>query len=316
MSEKTKAKIIKSSKRIFECKDHLGNTVQATAHGKLFKNSSPVVGDSVFLIKNQQNEFEIIEIEERKNEIYRQLVREKKKKVIASNIDLICIVMSVSLPEYKRGLVDRYLLRSVLWEIPTVLVFNKMDEYDHQIDISFESKRIKDLGIECFEVSSTQESYLNKFLTKNLNDLKKLFEGKTTILMGQSGVGKSKLISAISGGEVELISGELAKVGKGAHTTTWAEIISFSNFDLVDSPGVRTLSINDISVDDLDRLFPDIFKYFQHCKFSDCKHLSNSKGCYFHQLDENNFEDQMILSRVESYIRFKQEIEEIPEWQR
>lgn len=316
MSEKIKAKIIKSSKRIFDCKDVNGNTMPATAHGKLFKNSSPVVGDSVYLIKNQQGEFEIVEVEVRKNEIYRQLVREKKKKVIASNVDLICIVMSVSLPEYKRGLVDRYLLRSVLWEIPTVLVFNKMDEYDHQIDLNFESERIKDLGIECFEVSSTDEKYQTQFLKNNLADLKTLFEGKTTILMGQSGVGKSKLISAISGGEVELISGELAKVGKGAHTTTWAEIISFSNFDLVDSPGVRTLSINDISVDDLNRLFPDIFKYFQNCKFSDCKHLSNSKGCFFQQLNEDDFNDQMILSRIESYIRFKEEIEEIPEWQR
>jgi ribosome biogenesis GTPase len=316
LSQTLKAKIIKSSKRIFECKLESAEVVSATALGKIFKTQKPVVGDWVEIQKTQQDEYEILSIIERKNEIYRQLVREKKKKVIAANIDLICIVMSVSKPEFKRGLLDRYLLRSVQWEIPTVVIFNKMDEFEDQIDIEFESKRIKDLIIDSFEISSTDKSYQKKFLSKGLDELKEMFNQKTAILMGQSGVGKSKLISAISGGEIELISGKLAKVGKGAHTTTWAEIVSFDNFDLVDSPGVRTLSINDISIDDLNRLFPDIFPYFQHCKFNDCRHEENSKGCFFNSLDENDIDNQIALSRLDSYLRFKDEIEEIPEWQR
>lgn len=316
MSQTLKAKIIKSSKRVFECKLESAEIVNATALGKIFKTQKPVVGDWVEIQKTQQDEYEILSIIERKNEIYRQLVREKKKKVIAANIDLICIVMSVSKPEFKRGLLDRYLLRSVQWEIPTVVIFNKMDEFEDQIDIDFESKRIKDLIIDSFEISSTDKSYQKRFLSKGLDELKEMFNQKTAILMGQSGVGKSKLISAISGGEIELISGKLAKVGKGAHTTTWAEIVSFDNFELVDSPGVRTLSINDISIDDLNRLFPDIFPYFQHCKFSDCRHEENSKGCFFNSLDENDIDNQIALSRLDSYLRFKDEIEEIPEWQR
>ena len=316
MSQTFKAKIIKSSKRVFECKLESAEVVNATALGKIFKTQKPVVGDWVEIQKTQQDEYEILSIIERRNEIYRQLVREKKKKVIAANIDLICIVMSVSKPEFKRALLDRYLLRSVQWEIPTVVIFNKMDEFEDQIDIEFESKRIKGLIIDSFEISSTNKSYQKRFLSKGLDELKEMFNQKTAILMGQSGVGKSKLISAISGGEIELISGKLAKVGKGAHTTTWAEIISFDNFDLVDSPGVRTLSINDISIDDLNRLFPDIFPYFQHCKFNDCRHEESSKGCFFNSLDENNIDNQIALSRLDSYLRFKDEIEEIPEWQR
>jgi ribosome biogenesis GTPase / thiamine phosphate phosphatase len=224
--------------------------------------------------------------------------------------------MSISKPEFKRGLLDRYLLRSIQWNIPTVVVFNKMDEYNEQLDLNFETDRLKDLNIQCFEISSTQKDYATSFLPNGLTELVELFNKKTTIFMGQSGVGKSKLISAISGGEINLISKKLAKVGKGAHTTTWAEIISFDNFDLVDSPGVRSLSISDISRDDLNRLFPDIFPYMTKCKFNDCTHADNIKGCFFNQLDYEDRADQLILSRLDSYLRFREEIEEIPEWDR
>lgn len=275
-----------------------------------------MVGDYVKLSLNAQDEYEILEMVPRKNEVFRRIVRERKKKVIASNIDLLCIVMSASLPEYKRGLVDRYLLRASQWNIPAIVILNKMDQFDSQFEIEFEVNRFKNLNVECYEISSTKTDYQNKFLPLGIADLKLKLENQTTIFMGQSGVGKSKLISKISGGEFELLSGDLAKVGKGAHTTSWAEIIGFDNFDLVDSPGVRSLSIGDIEPQDLPLLMPDLSQHFNKCKFSNCHHQLNSKGCYFQTLDPQNLEDMYVLTRLDSYNKFTKEVEEIPEWDR
>jgi ribosome biogenesis GTPase len=147
--------------------------------------------------------------------------------------------------------------------------------------------------------------------------LQRLLKGTTSISIGQSGVGKSKLISALSNGKVELLSSRLAKkIHKGAHTTTWAEIVDCEDFLIIDSPGVRSLSLQDIAAEELPELFPDLGECFSKCQFTDCKHEDNSKGCFFHSLDEEVLEDRIKLNRVYSYLKLKEEIEEIPEWEK
>ena len=125
-----KGRVYRSAQRIFYCKLE-GETelVMATAKGNLLKGSdSVVVGDEV-VIKEEDGQYYITEVLERKSEIWRQIKRENKKKVTASNIDLLVIVSSAAKPKYKRGLVDRFLMRAAQWEIPAIHVFNKMDGY-------------------------------------------------------------------------------------------------------------------------------------------------------------------------------------------
>ena len=223
---------------------------------------------------------------------------------------------SANLPEYKRGLIDRYTLRAFQWKIPAILVFNKMDEFHSQFDLSFEEARLNDIDVDCYEVSATNPAYKNHYLKFGFEQLKQELKNKTAILVGQSGVGKSKLVSSLSDGKFTLLSKELGKVGKGAHTTTWAELVNCGDFYLIDSPGVRSFAIDDLLVEDLDEYFPDIAEYSTKCKFTNCKHLPESKGCYYQTLDPNEIKTQLIFSRLDSYVRFKEELEKIPSWKK
>lgn len=316
MHKELTAKIYKSAKRRFECKlDESGEIIQAVSMREVLKKNHPVVGDNVRLVLNETGDelvYEIHEVLERENEVYRRIVRENKKKVIASNVDCLLIVTSISNPPYKPYLIDRYLLRAIEWEIPALIIFNKMDEFDDQFDPEFEKARFESLGARSFFISSTKEIDNNDF-----SELKEMITNRVTITLGQSGVGKSKLISALSSGKVNLVSGDLAKgVNKGAHTTTWAEMVDCGDFLIVDSPGVRSLSLQDFDQNELHLYFPDLLDLMQSCQFKDCRHEENSKGCAFHTLDEENFKDRIILDRLYSYKKIRAEVEEIPEWKK
>jgi ribosome biogenesis GTPase len=312
-----KGKIFRSSKRVFDCKiNGEKELISATALREVIKKAHPVVGDNVSLKQAEDSsDWEISEILPRENEVFRRIVRTNQKKVIAANTDVILIVTSVSQPTYKPFLIDRYLTRAVQWDIPAAIVFNKMDQFDNSFELDFELEKFKSLGVTTFQLNSANPE--DPKFKEDFDKLKYLLENKTAICLGQSGVGKSKLITALSGGTIELLSSRLAKkANKGAHTTTWAELVDCQKFLMVDSPGVRSLSVQDISIDELPMLFPDLRPLFAKCKFRDCKHEDNSKGCFFHSLDEEIPADKISLNRKYSYLRLKEEIEEIPEWQK
>lgn len=289
--------------------------IEAIALGQVMKAHHPVVGDNVIVQKAAAGDaYEIIEITERRNEIYRRIVRENKKKVIAANLDVLFIITAVSKPDYKSGLVDRYLLRALEWDIPTVIIFNKMDQFDNQFDLEHEIfKYEKLLGVQTFCVSSEKPDSTRE----EIEGLREKLNGKTAIALGQSGVGKSRLISSLSGGKVELISRRLAKgVEKGSHTTTWAEIIDCDSFLMVDSPGVRSLSVLDVTKEELPSFFPDLEPYFIKCKYKDCRHDDADKGCSFNQLDPEIQLDRALLERLASFKKMREEVESIPGWQK
>lgn len=316
-----KARIFRSSKRHFDCqREDTKEVVQATALAMLLKEDHLVVGDWVELSAPPQGgeEWKIEKTLERSNAIFRNLPREQKKKVIAANVDVLMVVVSAGKPAYKRGLIDRYLVRSDYWNVPAYLIFNKMDLYDpEEFDIEYEAERLKWLNVKCFEVSAEMKSYKPKYLANGFETLDHDLKGKTAILVGHSGVGKSKLITALSAGKVELLSGELGKVGKGAHTTTWAELIDAEHFTLIDSPGIRSMSLSDLTKEELLYSFSDINEWSTKCKFaSNCHHDENSKGCFFQSLDDSKREDQLILSRLDSYKRILEEVSNIPDWQK
>ena len=310
-----KARVFKSAKREFDCKILESNElVVATALGNLLKGdeNSIVVGDYVMI--DEKNT--ITEVLPRTNEMYRLIIREQKKKVTASNCDLLVIVSSVSRPEYKRGIVDRFLVRAHQWGIRPLMVFNKMDEYDGDLlDIQFEFDRMNNLGIECFEVSAVNPNYEPRYLALGLTELKDRLRGNTSIFLGQSGVGKSKLISLVSEGKIDLLSRTVGKVGKGTHTTTWSEIVDCESMSLIDSPGIRSFGVEDLLEEELITYFPDLEEGAVLCKFSNCDHEEGSNGCYFYtKLDQDAPETKLIMSRLESFKRMKEEISQTPSY--
>ncbi len=312
-----KARVFKSAKREFDCKMiDSGEMVVATALGNLLKGdeNTIVVGDYVMLDEHKT----IVEVLPRTNEMYRLIIREQKKKVTASNCDLLVIVSSVSRPEYKRGIVDRFLVRAHQWGIRPLMVFNKMDEFDDvTLDFQFEYDRMSMLGIECFEVSAANPDYRPRFLKLGLAELKDRLLKKTSIFLGQSGVGKSRLISQVSEGKINLLSRDVGRVGKGKHTTTWSEIVDSDTMTMIDSPGIRSFGVEDLMEEDLITYFPDIEEKAVHCKFSNCDHAPESTGCFFYnKLEHNTRETELVMSRLDSFLRMKEEISQIPSYQK
>lgn len=312
-----KARVFKSAKREFDCKIlDTGEMVVATALGNLLKGdeNTIVVGDYVMLDEHKT----IMEVLPRTNEMYRLIIREQKKKVTASNCDLLVIVSSVSRPEYKRGIVDRFLVRAHQWGIRPLMVFNKMDEFDDAtLDFQFEYDRMSMLGIECFEVSAANPDYQPRFLKLGLTELKDRLLLKTSIFLGQSGVGKSRLISQVSEGKINLLSRDVGRVGKGKHTTTWSEIVDSDTMTMIDSPGIRSFGVEDLMEEDLITYFPDIEEKAVLCKFSNCDHAIESTGCFFYsKLEQNTRETELVMSRLDSYLRMKEEISQIPSYQK
>lgn len=314
-----KARIYRSSQRSFDCKlEESNEMVKATAYGNLVKGEeSLVVGDYVILREQDEaGEYLIVEKDERSSEIFRILVRESKKKVTAANCDILVILNSVSKPAFKRGIVDRFLVRAHQWQVAPIVVFNKMDEHDpNQVDLNFEADRLKGLNVECFEMSALVERYENRYLEAGTEELKQALRGKTSLFVGQSGVGKSKCIIRLTDGEVELKTKKVGKGGKGSHTTTWSEIIDCGDFELIDSPGIRSFSIDDINPEELISYFPDLEQFALQCKFNNCQHEIDSPECKFHEtFDHGSREYELLISRLESYRQLYNEAMQTPHW--
>ncbi|MBF0359375.1 MAG: ribosome small subunit-dependent GTPase A [Oligoflexia bacterium] len=349
VNSKIRAQVYRSSQRVFSCKilaseNTCENTVvDATAMGLLLKKGDIVVGDYVLLNRENGNNYVIMEREERKNQIFRIDMREGEKRITAANIDLLVIMVAGSKPLYKQGLLDRYLVRAYQWEIPAIVLFNKMDEYDpdddKELSIEFENDRLAYLNILGFEISAIDLNYTPKYLKRGIAELKEYIRGKSSLFLGASGVGKSKLIEALTNGEVKLKSNKLGRVGKGVHTTTWSEIVEFGEYKFFDSPGIRSFSLEDISKDEIINYFPDLNKYIGECEFANCNHDVNSKGCAIRALlatenikgsDSNGSgigagtgidiesarEKEIILSRLNSYLHILEEVSVTAAWEK
>ncbi len=317
MGVNVRARVYRSSGRDFDCKVMTsGKMLQAVALGKLLKKDNIVVGDYVELEDTGNGDFCIVSVEKRETEIFRILVRENRKKVTAANVDCLVIFTSVSRPAFKRGIVDRFLVRACQWGIKPLVVFNKMDEHqEEKLNIVHEEERLKFLGVNCFEISAKQgEAYKRRYLSLGIEQFKNSLEGSTALFVGQSGVGKSKTISYLSGGEVSLKTQKVGKVGKGSHTTTWSEIIELSHFVLIDSPGIRSFSLEDIDPNDLLEYFPDLEEIAIHCQFSNCTHDPKTKGCAFFNNDWDQARAARVLSRLDSYHKMLEEIGRTPQW--
>ncbi len=301
------ARIVKSAKRKFKC--HLDGTkhiVQALALGNLLKGDDTiVVGDKVIL-KSNSNGYVITDVKERKNTIHRLLLRENRKKISAANVDVLVIVSSVSRPKLKQGIIDRFLVRAHQWSISPIVVFNKMDEFvEGSVDLIFEEKRLSFLNVPCFEISSTIPEYKQRYLSKGYCELKELLKGRLSIFLGQSGVGKSSCISKISGSKVMLPTKAVGKkTAKGLHTTTWFEIVNCGDFEIIDSPGIRQFSLEDLQGTHFIEYWPDLEAISVNCEFKNCEHKEQSKGCAFYPTKV----DSLFLSRLSSYRRILEEI--------
>ncbi|RLV58537.1 small ribosomal subunit biogenesis GTPase RsgA [Parashewanella curva] len=211
-------------------------------------------------------------------------------KIIAANIDQILIVTSV-VPAFSTQIIDRYLVAAEDTGIKPVIVLNKVDLLDEETrELLTEALDVyQKLGYQVFEVSSQT--------AEGVERVKQLLDDKTSIFVGQSGVGKSSLINALMP-DADLLTGEVSEnSGLGQHTTTAAKLLHLEGSgDLIDSPGVREFALWHLPPEKVAWGFVEFRDYLGTCKFRDCKHLDDP-GCALQvafeegKIDEERFDN-------------------------
>ena len=261
------------------------------------KSTNPVaVGDFVQIDKHLDDQGLITAVEERTNYIIRKSVNlSKQTQVIASNLDQAILVVTLANPVTYPRFIDRFLVTAEAYAIPALIVFNKVDIYDKAAltDLAFYTEVYMEAGYKILHTSATEDI--------GLDDVKELLEGKTSLLSGHSGVGKSTLINCIEP-DLNLRTTQVSQShGQGQHTTTFAEMheLSFGGW-IVDTPGIRGFGLVEMGKEEIGDYFPEIFKLKQGCRFSNCKHVEEP-GCAVKQALENN---QLAFTRYESYVSF------------
>jgi len=263
---------------------------------KGIQTTNPVaVGDIVdFELEPNADTGVINRLHDRKNYIIRKSINlSRQAQIIAANLDQAFLIVTLASPRTSLGFIDRFLATAEAYDIPTSLIFNKLDLFSARgLEILAEYKAIYEkIGYACYDVSALKGT--------NLEQLKNLLKDKTTLFSGHSGVGKSSLINALLPG-FDIKTGEVsAWSDKGQHTTTFAEMyaLPFGGY-LIDTPGIRELGIFDIRPDELSHYFVEMRERLNQCKFNNCRHV-NEPGCAIIKAVENG---EIEPSRYESYL--------------
>ncbi len=275
------------------------------------KTTNPIaVGDIVnFSVEDEEVKEGIIHsIDPRVNYVVRQSPRKKHNvHLIASNIDQAMLIVTVRMPDVKLGFIDRFLLMTQPYDIPVTIVINKKDLLDAE-----------DMEL-CEAISSIYTNIGYKVMLvsaltgEGIDLLKNELKEKTTLVSGQSGVGKTSLINAIEP-NIGLRTSEISDyTGKGQHTTTFAEMFTLSSGgDIIDTPGIKTLGFNHFEVLDVAHNFKEIFILSEHCKFNNCTHRNEPKCAVKEAVDRGAIHP----IRYSNYLQIIEEVEAQNYWER
>lgn len=221
------------------------------------------------------------------------------EQVIVANADLVLPVFSVAHPTPKWGLLDRYLVSAEAAELPSLIVINKLDLAWKNPGFEAEIEVYRRIGYPVLQVSAVTG--------EGIEELKQALQGKLSVLVGKSGVGKTSLLNAIQPGlgqRVRAVSqGEL---GKGRHTTTHLEMFALDfGGALVDTPGIREFGLWDIAGEELAYLFPEMDEFVGRCKFGlSCRH-DREPGC---AVRKAVVAGSISPYRYQSYMRLREEL--------
>lgn len=265
---------------IYECK----------AKG-IFRNQKirPLVGDDVIINTDNQPEGKgtITDILPRKNELIRPAV---------VNVDQAMVIFAATRPDPNLNLLDRFLIMMQKQKIPTMICFNKVDIVsDKEISLLKETYQL--CGSEVLFASMRQK--------EGISMLYQLIKGKTTVLAGPSGVGKSTFINLLAP-QAKMETGDISeKIKRGRHTTRHSELIYVEKDTYVmDTPGFSSLYINELSKEELKDYFIEFMDYEDNCRFLGCSHL-NEPGC---AVKEALNKQRISKLRYENYVNLYEEL--------
>ncbi len=270
---------------------------------KGIRSTSPVVvGDRVKIDVNSDGTAYITEIEDRKNYIVRKASNlSKHSHILAANIDLALLCVTVRFPETTTVFVDRFLATAEAYSVPVVLVFNKTDIYDSD-DREYVDGLVhlySTVGYTCIKTSA--------LTGEGMSEVRKHVCGKITLLAGHSGVGKSSIVNMLQKDATQKVGKISDYHNKGMHTTTFSEMIELEKGGFViDTPGIKGFGTIDMTTAEVSHYFPEIFRISSKCKFYNCLHL-NEPGCAVIKALENHYISQ---SRYQSYLNILEDANE------
>lgn len=309
--------VIKSTGSWYTVRVEDGRIIPSRIRGKFRlegqKLTNPVaVGDEVNLVLEEEDGEEVGVIKEilpRRNYVVRQSPRRKHDlHLLASNIDQAVIIMTIIHPNLKQGFIDRFLVMTEPYNIPTVVVFNKADLYEEDEMAMYEY--LKDI----YEAIDYPVLLVSATDGTGLDEFRELLRDKITLISGQSGVGKSTLINAIQP-QLELRTGELSDYsGKGQHTTTFAEMheLDFGG-SIIDTPGIKTLAFNNLEPIDVAHNFRELFALSENCRFGGkCLHRNEPHCAVKEALEAGEISELRYIN----YLTIIEEIEEQNYWER
>lgn len=256
-------KIQTDSNEVIDCR--LKGTFRLDDSGR----TNPIaVGDEV-IVSGTIGNYSIKEILPRRNYVIRKSNNlSKRTQIIASNVDLVLLMVTIKSPRTSLGFIDRYLAICELYGIEVLIFINKCDLMQD------EDKSILNEYVEIYESIGYSVLYGSIVHSDGIDELTRLMKGKTVLLAGHSGVGKSSLLNVLIP-EAGQRTGEISTAhAKGVHTTTFAEMfISPEQIRIIDTPGIKDFGIVETDKSEIQNGFREIKRLRHLCKFNDCQHV-------------------------------------------
>lgn len=275
------ATVYKSTGSWYVVKTAEGQTLQARIKG-IFKidgitSTNPIaVGDQVEISMEQgQEQIAVItEIYSRRNYINRQSPSHRMQHhIVAANVDQCLMIATLKEPRTSQGFIDRFLIACEAYHVPAVIVFNKTDLYRDK-----EKSKLEELT-EMYTRIRYQVFPMSIKSREGVDEVKALMMGKTSLISGHSGVGKSSFINELLPDLALRTKDVSGWSGKGMHTTTFAEMFDLPGGGrIIDTPGIREFGLVDISKQELSGYFPEMRDLIQDCQFNNCLHM-NEPDC-------------------------------------
>lgn len=299
--------VIRSSGSVYGVRTADGALVDCRVKGnfrlKGIRSTNPVaVGDHVRFVVREDGTAYITEILDRKNYIVRKASNlSKQSHILAANLDLCFLVVTISHPATATTFIDRFLAAAEAYRVPVVLVFNKTDLYNEaeREELGYLSALYESIGYSCLHTCATDGS--------GVDALKEMMQGKVSLLAGNSGVGKSSLVNAIAP-QIAARVGEISKThDTGMHTTTYTEMFEFMPGSyIVDTPGIKGFGTYDMEVEEISHYFVEFFELSKECRYSNCTH-THEPGCAVLEALERG---ELAPSRYQSYLSMLEDKEE------
>ncbi|MCL2328563.1 MAG: ribosome small subunit-dependent GTPase A [Bacteroidetes bacterium] len=277
-----------------------GQRFDCRAKGKIrledAKSTNPIaVGDWVEFEPENDTQAVISTIYDRTNYIIRKAANlSKQSHIIAANVDMAYLVVTLHSPKTLLLFIDRFLISAEAYAIPCTILINKCDLYTSKQDC----KTIRE-WTEIYQKAGYEIICVSVQTGENIDKLYQLTAEKTVVFAGNSGVGKSSLLNAIAPHAASKVADISKSHNKGKHTTTFAEMYELPNgARVIDTPGIKSFGLLDFEKEELSHYFPEIFRASKHCQFYNCTHTHEPQCAVLQAVRWN----KIALSRYENYV--------------